>query len=88
MRLTFRCHLDTTPVAYLRRVRLGCARPNLRAATPGQDTVTRIAARWGYGHLACSQPLMLVVDDVDSFEWLTCVGLAHLWTRLVEWLWQ
>lgn len=45
IQLAFRRHLDTTPMAYLRRVRLSCADADLRAA---KGTVTEIAARWGY----------------------------------------
>lgn len=45
MQLAFRRHLDTTPMAYLRRVRLSCADADLRAAN---GSVTAIAARWGY----------------------------------------
>lgn len=45
IQLAFRRHLDTTPMAYLRRVRLSCADADLRAAN---GTVTVIAARWGY----------------------------------------
>jgi AraC-like DNA-binding protein len=45
MQLAFRRHLDTTPMAYLRRVRLSCADADLRAAN---GRVTTIAARWGY----------------------------------------
>jgi AraC-like DNA-binding protein len=48
VQLAFRRHLGTTPTAYLRRVRLDHARAELTAAAPGQDTVTQIAARWGY----------------------------------------
>lgn len=48
VQLAFRRHLDTTPMAYLRRVRLDHARAELRAAAPGETTVTRVAARWGY----------------------------------------
>lgn len=45
----FRRHLGTTPMAYLRRVRLERAHHDLRAADPGRgDTVSRIAHRWGY----------------------------------------
>ncbi|EOD70491.1 helix-turn-helix domain-containing protein [Amycolatopsis vancoresmycina] len=50
VQLAFRRHLGTTPMAYLRRVRLDCAHTDLRAATAGLDTVTAIAARWGYGN--------------------------------------
>ncbi|WP_169815537.1 helix-turn-helix transcriptional regulator [Nocardia inohanensis] len=49
VQLTFRRHLDTTPMHYLRRVRLDRAREELRAAGPGDHvTVTAVAARWGY----------------------------------------
>ncbi|WP_338081046.1 ANTAR domain-containing protein [Amycolatopsis nivea] len=48
VQLAFRRHLGTTPMAYLRRARLDRARAELRAAVPEQDTVARIAARWGY----------------------------------------
>ncbi|GAA2683416.1 MULTISPECIES: AraC family transcriptional regulator [Actinosynnema] len=49
VQLAFRRHLGTTPMAYLRQVRLDHARADLASATTGQDTVTRIAAKWGYG---------------------------------------
>ena len=45
IQLAFRRHLDTTPMAYLRRVRLSCADADLRTA---KGSVTTIAARWGY----------------------------------------
>jgi AraC-like DNA-binding protein len=45
IQLAFRRHLDTTPMAYLRRVRLSCAHADLRV---GNGSVTAIAARWGY----------------------------------------
>ncbi len=46
----FRRHLDTTPLQYLRRLRLDYAhRDLLLAEHPGQ-TVTTIAARWGFTH--------------------------------------
>ncbi|GCD44731.1 AraC family transcriptional regulator [Streptomyces paromomycinus] len=51
LQLTFRRHLGTTPVSYLRRVRLAHAHRDLLAAGPGTDaTVTVIAARWGFLH--------------------------------------
>ncbi len=47
----FRKHLDTTPIAYLRRVRLERAHRDLRAADPtAGTTVAEIAARWGFAH--------------------------------------
>jgi AraC-like DNA-binding protein len=49
VQLAFRRHLDTTPMAYLRRVRLHHAHEDLLAAEPydGQS-VSSIAARWGF----------------------------------------
>ncbi|MBV9208307.1 MAG: helix-turn-helix transcriptional regulator [Actinobacteria bacterium] len=49
VQLAFRRHLDTTPMAYLRRVRLERAHEQLRKASPDDGvTVTQIAARWGF----------------------------------------
>lgn len=48
----FRRHLDTTPMSYLRRVRLAHAHADLMAADPTTDiTVTAVAARWGFFQL-------------------------------------
>jgi transcriptional regulator GlxA family with amidase domain len=46
----FRKHLDTTPLAYLRTVRLHRAHQDLLRANRMDDTVTAIAARWGFMH--------------------------------------
>jgi AraC-like DNA-binding protein len=46
----FRKHLDTTPLQYLRTVRLHRAHQDLISADRGHDTVTAIAARWGFMH--------------------------------------
>ncbi|MGH3675509.1 MAG: helix-turn-helix transcriptional regulator [Mycobacterium sp.] len=46
----FRRHLGTTPLEYLRRVRLDLAHRDLQAADPARDTVTAIAGRWGFAH--------------------------------------
>lgn len=49
LQLAFGRHLGTTPMAYLRRVRLDRARAELVAATSGDGTtVTGTAARWGW----------------------------------------
>ncbi|GAA5175159.1 hypothetical protein GCM10023321_80650 [Pseudonocardia eucalypti] len=49
VQFAFRRHLDTTPMAYLRRVRLERAHRDLLAADPRDGvTVTMIAARWGF----------------------------------------
>ncbi|MGW4787042.1 helix-turn-helix transcriptional regulator [Streptomyces sp. NPDC004230] len=51
LQYAFRRHLDTTPLAHLRRVRLAEAHRDLVAADPaGGSTVTGIAARWGFYH--------------------------------------
>jgi transcriptional regulator GlxA family with amidase domain len=47
---TFRRHMGTTPLEYLRRVRLDRAHRELQAADPTVDTVTAIAGRWGFSH--------------------------------------
>ena len=47
---TFRRHLDTSPLEYLRRVRLDRAHRDLQAADPAVDTVIAIAGRWQFGH--------------------------------------
>ncbi|WP_030440993.1 helix-turn-helix transcriptional regulator [Actinoplanes subtropicus] len=48
LQLAFRRHLDTTPTAYLRRVRLDHAHRQLQAADPALTTVSSIAMRWGF----------------------------------------
>jgi AraC-like DNA-binding protein len=51
LQYAFTRHLQTTPMAYLRRVRLAAAHQDLQAADPRDgDTVTSIAARWGFAH--------------------------------------
>jgi len=46
----FRRHLDSTPMAYLRRVRLDHVHHDLVAADRSTTTVTATAARWGFAH--------------------------------------
>jgi AraC-like DNA-binding protein len=46
--LAFRRYLNTTPMAYLRQVRLGHAHRELKTADPALHTVTAIAYRWGF----------------------------------------
>jgi AraC-like DNA-binding protein len=49
LQASFRRHLDTTPTAYLRRVRLSRAHRDLLDADPATGgTVAAIARRWGY----------------------------------------
>ncbi|GAA1289121.1 hypothetical protein GCM10009609_65380 [Pseudonocardia aurantiaca] len=48
----FRRHLDTTPGAYLRSIRLREVYEELQATPPGSGvTVTEVATRWGFLHL-------------------------------------
>ncbi|GAA3135573.1 AraC family transcriptional regulator [Planomonospora alba] len=46
----FRRHLGTTPMEYLRDVRLSRVHGELTAADPARVTVTAVAARWGFWH--------------------------------------
>ena len=48
LQLAFRRHLDTTPMSYLRRVRLENAHRDLSVAESGTTTVGAIAAQWGF----------------------------------------
>jgi AraC-like DNA-binding protein len=48
VQLAFRRHLETTPTAYLRRVRLEHAHRELTTADPALNTVTTVAYRWGF----------------------------------------
>jgi AraC-like DNA-binding protein len=52
LQAAFRRHLDTTPMAHLRRIRLARAHRDLLAADPVHGaTVGAIARQWGFGHL-------------------------------------
>ncbi|WP_433300409.1 helix-turn-helix domain-containing protein [Actinoplanes sp. CA-030573] len=48
LQLAFRRHLDTNPMAYLRRARLARAHHDLKTADPATTTVGEIAVRWGF----------------------------------------
>ena len=49
LQYAFRCHYDTTPTGYLRRVRLERAHQQLQAADPATGaSVGEIARRWGW----------------------------------------
>ncbi len=50
VQLAFRKHLGITPMAYVRQVRLCEAHKDLRAADPATDSVTAVAAKWGFHH--------------------------------------
>jgi AraC-like DNA-binding protein len=48
----FRRHLDTTPLAHLRTVRMERAHRDLQGAEPGDGvSVAALAAKWGFTHL-------------------------------------
>jgi AraC-like DNA-binding protein len=48
LQAAFRQHYSTTPMNYLRRVRLDRAHRDLQTASPGQESVTAVAYRWGF----------------------------------------
>ncbi|GAA4606469.1 AraC-like DNA-binding protein [Actinoplanes octamycinicus] len=48
VQLAFRRHLNTTPTAYLRKIRLQRAHRDLVDGDPGVTTVSSIAMRWGF----------------------------------------
>jgi AraC-like DNA-binding protein len=47
----FRRSMGTSPIAYLRELRLHAVHDELAIAEPGSVTVTEAAARWGFVHL-------------------------------------
>ncbi|MFI1800861.1 AraC family transcriptional regulator [Streptomyces sp. NPDC020379] len=47
----FRRHVDTTPLGYLREIRLGRAHADLLAGRGSGVTVAEVAYRWGFGNL-------------------------------------
>jgi len=47
----FRKYRDTTPMAFLRTLRLEKVREELLAAQPGQVSITELALKWGFAHL-------------------------------------
>jgi AraC-like DNA-binding protein len=51
LQAAFRRHLDTTPLAQLRSVRMERAHRDLQNAEPGNTSVAALAARWGFTHL-------------------------------------
>lgn len=50
LQIAFRRHLDTTPMAHLRAVRLARVRRDLETADPAVTSVAEVAVRWGFGH--------------------------------------
>lgn len=51
LQLSFRRHLDCTPLEYMQDVRLSAVRDELLNRRSEKDTVTEIATRWGFYHL-------------------------------------
>lgn len=51
LQVAFRRTLGTTPLEYMRMVRLSEARADLHAADPGTTTLTQVAHRWGFTNL-------------------------------------
>ncbi len=51
LQAAFQRYLGTTPMGYLRRVRLDRAHQDLLAADPADTTVADVAHRWGFMHL-------------------------------------
>ncbi|WP_327179350.1 helix-turn-helix domain-containing protein [Streptomyces sp. NBC_01335] len=47
----FSRHADTSPLGYLRQVRVVRAHHELKSADPSTSTVTQVAARWGFPHV-------------------------------------
>jgi transcriptional regulator GlxA family with amidase domain len=47
----FRRSLDSSPMAYLRHLRLEKVHEELATAAPGMASITEVAARWGFVHL-------------------------------------
>ena len=52
VQLAFRRHLDTTPMGYVRRVRLAHAHSDLKTGDPGRETVRAVARRWGFAEFS------------------------------------
>lgn len=48
LQLAFRRHMETTPLSYLRTVRLDHAKDELFTSTSDEANVSQIAARWGF----------------------------------------
>lgn len=47
----FREYRSTSPIAYLKGVRMRRARDELKSTSPSRSTVTNVAMRWGFTHL-------------------------------------
>ncbi|MGW4244760.1 AraC family transcriptional regulator [Nocardia sp. NPDC004722] len=52
LQAAFRTHLDCSPIAYLRELRLERAHAELAASDPAHTSVADIAYRWGFTHLS------------------------------------
>ncbi|GFG64927.1 hypothetical protein MKUB_24170 [Mycobacterium kubicae] len=50
LQYTFRRHLNTSPMEYVRKVRIDQAHRQLLAADPATTTVQTVATQWGFAH--------------------------------------
>ncbi|MCZ7456719.1 helix-turn-helix transcriptional regulator [Streptomyces sp. WMMC940] len=74
----FRHFHDTTPMGYLRRVRLERAHRELRTAEPGEgESVETIAARWGWGDPHAFSAVYGRAYGTPPSRTLTASGLLH-----------
>lgn len=71
----FRRHLDTTPLQYLRRLRLQYAHRDLLTADPARHTVDSIASAWGFMNTARFAVLYHNTYGQDP------TATLHGWTR-------
>lgn len=51
LQAAFQAHVDLSPMAYLRNVRLERVHAELAASDPSRTSVTQVAHRWGFPHL-------------------------------------
>ncbi|MCF6473571.1 AraC family transcriptional regulator [Nonomuraea sp. MG754425] len=51
LQAAFQAHVDLSPMAYLRELRLERAHAELSAAEPSRTSVAEVAHRWGFAHL-------------------------------------
>jgi AraC-like DNA-binding protein len=76
VQFAFRRQLDTTPMAYLRAVRLDHAHRDLLATDPDHgDTVTGIASRWGFYSSSRFATQYRRAYGVSPRDTLSCEGL-------------
>ncbi|WP_433536172.1 helix-turn-helix transcriptional regulator [Micromonospora sp. CA-249363] len=80
LQVAFRRHLDTTPMAYLRKVRLEYAHRELISADPATTSVAKIAARWGFAnHSRFTASYRATFGVAPSFTLRERNDSANLW---------